>query len=82
MSAAEFRAWMAYYEIEPFGEERADLRAGILAATLVNINRRKGRKAVTAHELMPYLTKAAEPKEPAGRMAALMRAIMTRQRKG
>ncbi len=35
---------MAYYQVEPFGEERADLRAGIVASTLVNINRRKGAK--------------------------------------
>jgi hypothetical protein len=26
MTEAEFRQWMAYYEIEPFGEERQDLR--------------------------------------------------------
>ncbi len=35
---------MAYYQVEPFGEERADLRAGIVASTLININRRKGTK--------------------------------------
>lgn len=25
----EFSAWMAYADLEPFGEERADLRAGL-----------------------------------------------------
>lgn len=39
MSSHEFSEWMAYAGLEPFGEERADLRMGILAALTFNINR-------------------------------------------
>lgn len=36
MSSAEFSEWMAYYQIEPFGEEVADLRHAIGTAAIVN----------------------------------------------
>lgn len=29
--------WLAYAELEPFGDERADLRAGIIASSAVNV---------------------------------------------
>jgi hypothetical protein len=36
MSAKEFNVWQAEYEIEPWGEERSDLRAGsIVQAALM-----------------------------------------------
>ena len=39
MSWEEFREWMAYgMIIEPFGEERGDLRAGIISSAVVNCN--------------------------------------------
>lgn len=53
--------WMQYYELEPFGEERADLRAGIIAATVANcLARKKGRPAFRVTDFMPLLK--AEPK--------------------
>jgi hypothetical protein len=44
MSSSEFTEWQAYYDIEPFGEERADLRAGTIASPLVNLWQGKGAK--------------------------------------
>jgi hypothetical protein len=35
----EFTEWQAYYELEPFGEEIADLRHGVATAVLANVNR-------------------------------------------
>jgi hypothetical protein len=40
MSARELSMWRAYYAVEPFGEYRADLRAGLSTATLVNMQSR------------------------------------------
>lgn len=34
--------WRAYAELEPFGGARDDMRSGVIAATLANVNRRKG----------------------------------------
>jgi hypothetical protein len=36
ISSAELTEWMAFDAIEPFGDERADLRAGIVAAVTAN----------------------------------------------
>lgn len=37
MSWPEFRKWRAYYQIEPFGEERADLRIALLRKDVCTI---------------------------------------------
>lgn len=46
---------MAYYELEPWGERRADLRAGIVASTIANVNRdpKRRAKAYAPEEFMP-----------------------------
>lgn len=36
MTAAQLMDWFAYYAVEPWGEERADLRIGILSAMVAN----------------------------------------------
>lgn len=35
----EFSEWQAFYGIEPWGEERADLRMGIMASVIANAHR-------------------------------------------
>lgn len=39
MSWADFAGWLGYAEVEPFGERRADLRAGQICAVIANVNR-------------------------------------------
>jgi hypothetical protein len=34
---------MAFFRLEPFGEERQDLRAAIIAQTIANVHRGAGR---------------------------------------
>lgn len=55
MTSAEIAEWMAYAQLEPFGEERADLRAGIIASTIANVHRdpKQRKKPYTAEEFMP-----------------------------
>lgn len=43
---------MAFYELEPFGEERDDLRMGILASTVANIGT-QGRQHFTPADFRP-----------------------------
>lgn len=46
IQASELNEWMAFFHMEPFGSVREDYRAGLIAATLVNVNGgRKGGKA-------------------------------------
>jgi len=44
MSSREFVDWAAYFEAEPWGEERADLRMGIMAALTANIHASRGKR--------------------------------------
>jgi hypothetical protein len=39
VSSAEFTEWLAFYELEPFGDLVADMRHGTAAALLANVNR-------------------------------------------
>ena len=64
MTSAQFAEWLAYGRIEPFGEERADLRAGIVASTIANANRGKTQKSFTPEQFMPSFE--AETEEEAG----------------
>lgn len=49
--------WVAYFGLEPFGEERADLRAGIVSSVVANCNRAKGGKAFEPKDFMPKFGK-------------------------
>lgn len=39
MDSAEFTEWLAYYELEPFGELVADQRHGVATQVLANVHR-------------------------------------------
>lgn len=39
LTAKQLNDWMAFNAVEPFGEQRAELRNGILCSLLANINR-------------------------------------------
>lgn len=52
-SSRELTEWMAFMQVEPFGEERADLRAGIVASTIANVVRKKGGKMAKPEDFMP-----------------------------
>lgn len=45
IDSAELSEWEAYYNLEPWGTPRADVRAGIVASTIANVNRGKDTKA-------------------------------------
>ncbi len=82
MSSAEFAEWMAYYAIEPFGEERADLRMGILASLIANVNRdsKKQREPFAPADFMPKFDEAPQPRRAGWQeMLAKMKAISSRK---
>ena len=57
MSAREFAEWMAYAKLEPFGEERADLRAGIISSVIAAVNTPKGKRRPKPSDVMPQFEK-------------------------
>lgn len=61
IDSAEFSEWMAYYRLDPQGEDRADLRAGIVAATVANAARGRKSRAFKPKDFMPDFEKEAAP---------------------
>jgi hypothetical protein len=63
---------MAYAELEPFGPDAEAWRAGIVAATIANVNRdtKKRPEPFTPQDFMP-----AQPETPEERQAALQARI-------
>lgn len=53
LDSREFSEWIAYYSIEPWGEESAWLRHGINTSALVNMQIAKG-KTTSPIDYMPY----------------------------
>lgn len=55
VSSRELSEWIAYSNLEPWGEKRADLRAGIVASTVANTarDRKKRGKPFSPAEFMP-----------------------------
>lgn len=45
--------YMAFYNIEPWGEKRADLRHGYAAAVTYNLQRGRGARPLKAKDFMP-----------------------------
>lgn len=73
---------MAYAAIEPFGEDPAFWRTGIIAATLANIHRKRGSQPFKPDDFMPKkpeVPKAQSIDEQKKVMMALVE--MTRGRK-
>lgn len=60
VSSRELSEWQAYYGLEPFGEDRADLRAGIVASTVANVSRKSGTKPYKAQDFMPRFDKTRQ----------------------
>jgi hypothetical protein len=71
-SSHELAEWMAYYQLEPFGEERGDLRSGIISSVIANVNRGKGTAAYTPRDFMPFIEKQEKEEED---LEAILRRI-------
>jgi hypothetical protein len=41
ISSAELSDWLTYYELEPWGEQQAEYRAGLIASAMANTTRSK-----------------------------------------
>lgn len=53
MTSAEFQAWKIFYILEPFGPIREDHRAGIVAATIANVFKKKSATNITPADFFP-----------------------------
>jgi hypothetical protein len=62
MDAEEFVCWQAFDRLEPLGADADDYRAGLVAATLINVNRRRGAPPVRPFDLFPWRAEPTLPK--------------------
>lgn len=72
MSVREFSCWAKRYGRECFGEERADLRSGIVASIVANANRGKHSRVARVTDFMPYYR--ARPRTTDASLLALCKA--------
>ncbi len=70
---AQFGEWMVYSNLEPFGEERADLRAGIIASTVANASG-STKKTFKPSDFMPDFGKESKPRRSSKDMQMMLRA--------
>lgn len=79
ITCRELQEWKAEYEIEPFGEERADLRAAIIASTIANC---WSKKTYTPAEFMPDFDREENPQQSVEQMQARMKLAFKTMRQG
>jgi hypothetical protein len=81
ISSQQLEEWAIFSQLEPFGGQQEDLRAGIMAAVVANSNpyRAKGSPALKPEDLFPSLRpkglqvqSLSEMKASAMRFAAMM----------
>lgn len=75
ISSEQLSEWMAYSRLEPWGEERDDLRMGIIASTIANVYREKGKKPFKPQDFMPAFDPVSEEEATARLLAKAMAAF-------
>lgn len=78
--AREFVEWIAIYRQDPWSEERADARAAIVAATIANVNRPKGRRPHRMQEFMLQYKRPRKRQSMAEMKSILMAAAQAAQK--
>lgn len=66
MSAEMFAEWAAYYSLEPWGEERADWRAGNIARVMAETHRNPDKRSTpfTVDDFVPVFDAPEVEKQP------------------
>ncbi len=76
ISSRELTEWIEYAKLEPFGEERADLRSAIVAATVANVNRGKKQKPFKPSDFMvDFASDRTARKQTTEEMIAIAEAV-------
>jgi hypothetical protein len=59
--------WLAYCEIDPFGNERQDIQAAMIVSAIANVNRdpKKQKRPYSPNDFMPKFDQNPHPASPA-----------------
>ena len=52
MGSSELYEWMQFWQMEPWGPYRDNIHAGLIAATVANVYRKKNTQALTHEDFM------------------------------
>ena len=52
MGSSELSEWMKFWSVEPWGPYRDNIHAGLIAATIANVYRKKNTPALTYEDFM------------------------------
>jgi hypothetical protein len=80
MSSAEFSDWIQFYSMHPFGSERDNLHAAIIATLIGNANRGKGARPLEIDDFMIMSEKQRKSNETQQFIAGLQ--SLAKQKKG
>lgn len=78
MSSAEFSEYIAYQQIEPFGEDRQDLRHAILPFLIASLFPKKGRRPKFSDFLLSEMIERShkgKPRMSVQQMKATLKAV-------
>jgi len=64
ISWQEFKYWVAYDSVDPYGRERDDLHAGIISSTIANVHRSKNMAVYKPSGFMPDFDKEVKTQTP------------------
>lgn len=69
MTAREYDDWRRFATQEPFGDQRGDYQAGIVASAALNPHLKKGAKALGPADFLPDFDPPPTPEEQAAKDA-------------
>ena len=72
ISSKELTEWIAFSQLEPFGSEAYYLGFAIVAMTIANANRGKGKKAYKVEDFMPKFKTESQSVEQMMQFAQMM----------
>ena len=76
MPASEFAEWkLVHDKLDPFGEERKDLRAGTVASPLINIQLAKGAERTKPSDWICDFDKEPPPPQSPEQQKAILKGL-------
>ena len=74
MTVDEFLRWMAFFSLEPFGDDRADWHNAMILAQQYNMNRKKGKRPLSPDRFRLQFRHVTKPAQSLEHMEMALRA--------
>jgi len=81
VDSAELAEWNAYDSIDPIGNTRADLAAGVIASTIANVNRSEKHEAFSPTDFMLFYDKPEREPQSMESMQEVAKALVAMSKK-